>query len=327
MQGTLPTNLTLRDRYNNLWQVSMEVVGGNWYFKDGWTEFAEDNMIEGGDMLVYEYSSRGLLDFKVHGRSNCSTKGVGGDMNCCEGEQVIDDVTHSIPTTEEFDFLEEETTDVDDSDDDDYSPTTEEDKDHDDYPEVDKEMDEENQQEVDPNGNGAMNVDDHDINCKREPTTEDVNKERTQEEGRRDDSIPGVQVRDDGGASTSKRKSRRAFDWYGVEIFQSGLVHQPNNPYFVTKKRKQRACELYMPMDVIKSYGLQLPDTIVLIDPRRREFRATRKMWSDGRTVYSGGWKSLCGMNQVKDEDTCICEFIPRGQDLCIHVSFFPPKH
>ncbi|KAH6796198.1 hypothetical protein C2S51_037184 [Perilla frutescens var. frutescens] len=241
------------------------MVGDNWYFKDGWTKFIEDNMIEGGDMLVYEYSSRGLLDFKLHGRSNCLTRGVGGHrtMDYCEGEQVLDDDVHSIPTTEEgnesFELFEEEMTD-DDTEDDDYLPTTTE----------------EDQREACPNEKEAMN---------------DVNQERTQEEGRRDDSIPEVQVRDDGGSSTSKRKSTRDFDGYGVEIFQSRLVHQPNNPYFVTKKRKQRAYELYMPMDVIKRYGLQLPETI------------------------------------VKDEDTCICEFIPRGQDLCIHVSFFPPKH
>ncbi|KAH6764439.1 hypothetical protein C2S52_013389 [Perilla frutescens var. hirtella] len=406
IQGTWPAHFTLRDCHNNLWQVEVELVVDTWYFKDGWTEFAVDNMIEGGNMLVYEYSSHGLLDFKVHGRSACSTKGVGGHRtkNYCEGETGIDDCSDDdncspttkeendqddyfegvkvidvtnvtdedeydlttdeeenqpddclgidkvmdviydsddddyFPTTEEGDEQEDYEVVDDDSDDDDYSPTTEEENDQDDYPEVEKVMDDDTedddylptakkdeQREVDPNGNETINVD-HDISCKREPATEDVNQERTQEEGQRDDSIQGVQLRDDGCTSTSKRKSTRDFDWYGVEIFQSGLIHQPNNPYFVTKIRKQRAYELYMPMDVIKSYGLQLPNTILLIDPRRREFRATRKMWSDGRTFYTGGWRSLCGMNQVKDDDSCICEFVQRGQDLCVHVSFFPPK-
>ncbi|KAH6764447.1 hypothetical protein C2S51_015696 [Perilla frutescens var. frutescens] len=382
IQGTWPANLTLRDCYNNLWQVKVELVGGTWYFKDGWAEFAVDNILQGGDMLVYEYSSNGLLDFKVHGRSACLTKGVGGGhrtKSYFEGEPVIDVVDCSddnddfSPTTKEEndqdDYFEgvkvidvpnaidedecDLTTDEEenqpddclgvdkvidvtyDSDENDSFPTTEEGDQREDYEVMDDDTEDddylptitkEKQQKADPNGMEAMNVDDHNINCKREPTTEDVNQERTQEEVQRDDSIPGVQVRDDGGPSTSKRKSTRDFDWYGVEIFQSGLVHQPNNPYFVTKIRKHRAYELYMPMDVIKSYGLQLPDTILLVDPRRREFRATRKMWSDGRTFYTGGWRSLCGMNQVKDDDSCICEFVQRGQELCIHVSFFPPK-
>lgn len=70
-------NLVLRDRYNNLWHVKVEKVGDDWYFEEGWKSFTDENMIKGGDLLVYEYSSRGLLDFKVHDGSACLTKGVG----------------------------------------------------------------------------------------------------------------------------------------------------------------------------------------------------------------------------------------------------------
>lgn len=44
-------------------------------------------------------------------------------------------------------------------------------------------------------------------------------------------------------AGTSKRKSTRDHDWFGVDIFRTGLIPQPKNPYFVTKRR-QRAAEL-----------------------------------------------------------------------------------
>lgn len=79
-------------------------------------------------------------------------------------------------------------------------------------------------------------------------------------------------------------------------------------------------------MDVIKGCGLKLPEIIVLLDPKGRPFRARRKVWSDERTFYVGGWKALCRMNMVGGEDTCICEFVQKGGDLCISVSFFPPK-
>lgn len=81
-----------------------------------------------------------------------------------------------------------------------------------------------------------------------------------------------------------------------------------------------------MPGEVIKAYDLKLPDTIFLIDPKEREFHATRKTWSDGRQFYIGGWKSLCGFNFVGEEDACICEFIQKGSDLCIRVSIVPEK-
>lgn len=57
-------------------------------------------------------------------------------------------------------------------------------------------------------------------------------------------SIQVTLLCESGMASSSKRKSRRDYDWYGVEIFKTGLIPQPRNPYFVTKKRRQRAGEL-----------------------------------------------------------------------------------
>lgn len=82
-------NLALRDCYNNLWHVKVEMIGGDWYFKDGWRKFADDNMIKGGDLLVYEHFSQGLLDFKVHGGSACLTEGAGGRKTKNTEKQII----------------------------------------------------------------------------------------------------------------------------------------------------------------------------------------------------------------------------------------------
>ncbi|XP_057796220.1 B3 domain-containing protein At5g60142-like [Salvia miltiorrhiza] len=337
VQGTWPMDLALRDRYNNLWNVKVEMVGGDWYFKDGWTKFADDNMIKGGDMLVYEYFSPGLLDFKVHGGSACLTEGFGGRETKNIEEQIIkiesdDDIVTRTNETD-YDPIDEEEYLHDgyykveqamDDDTDDYDSTTKEENLRDDHFQVvqvtDDDTDDDgclpttkeaNQRDAHPVGKQLMNV----SKC----------VQIIREEGPRDDTPQQELVRY-GTASSSKHKNKRDYDWYGVEIFKTGLIPQPRNPYFVTKKRRHRAGELYIPMDVIRCYNLKLPETVTLLDPKGRQFRATRKIWADERTFYFGGWKGLCGVNMVEDEDSCICEFLQNGDDLRISVSFFPPK-
>lgn len=67
--------MSLRDCNKNIWQLKIEKFGEDWYFTDGWVDFVKDNMIKGGDVLFYQYSSQGLLDFKVLGSSRCENDG------------------------------------------------------------------------------------------------------------------------------------------------------------------------------------------------------------------------------------------------------------
>ncbi|KAI3465829.1 hypothetical protein Pfo_022492 [Paulownia fortunei] len=253
LQGAWPENVALRDRYNNLWQVKVEKSGDNWYFKDGWTKFVEDNLIKGGEILVYEYFCEGLFDVKIFGSSACEEKGIGGPI--CKNTEKEDKMTEA------------------------------EDEDGDE-------------------------TDDHDFVCM-------IRQENQRDDGR------GEQVMDGGTASSENpHGNKRNFDWYGAEIFKSGLVPQPVNPYFVTKTRS-RSSELYIPMDVVKHFSLELPEVIMFFDPSGRQFRAKRKMWKDGRMFYSKGWKSLCKMNLVEKDDKCICEFVHGGGgNIHISVSF-----
>ncbi|XP_042063194.1 B3 domain-containing protein REM21-like isoform X2 [Salvia splendens] len=253
LPGNWPKNWSLRDRYNNLWNVKVEMIGGDWYFRDGWAKFADDNKIKGGDMFIYEYFSHGLLDFKIHGGNACLTEGAGGR------------ITHTP----------------------DYDPIG----------------------EVDTHEN-------HDDNYGHDSPPEEENNPR-------DDDIQGERVTD-GVASSSIATRRR--DWYGAELMKTGFIPPPRNPYFVTKKRRGRVYELYIPVDVIKCFNLNLPENVTLIDPKGRQFPAKRKMWADQRIFYIGGWKSLCSENMVEDKDSCICEFLYNADNLCISVSFFPPK-
>ncbi|XP_047951960.1 B3 domain-containing protein REM21-like isoform X2 [Salvia hispanica] len=256
LPGNWPKNWSLRDCYNNLWNVKVEMIGGDWYFKDGWAKFIDDNKIKGGDMFIYEYFSHGLLDFKIHGGNGCMTEGAGGRITQSPDCSPID---------------EGHTHENDDDNDDHESPP--------------------------------------------------------EEENPRDDQIQGGRVTD-GAASCCKCKTKTTSgrDWYGAELMKTGFIPPSPNPYFVTKKRRGRAYELYIPVEVIKSFNLKLPENVTLIDPKGRQFPAKRKMWADQRMFYIGGWKSLCVVNKVEDEDSCICEFLYNADDLCISVSFFPPK-
>lgn len=112
IQGKWPANVALRDRYNNLWEVKVEVAGGDCYFKEGWEKFVDNNMIKRGHLIVFEYFCEGILDFKVHDLSDCLAKGVGGlkikstaERSSVKIEPADNDdvVGHYDPTTEDGD--------------------------------------------------------------------------------------------------------------------------------------------------------------------------------------------------------------------------------
>ncbi|XP_031092946.1 B3 domain-containing protein REM20-like [Ipomoea triloba] len=109
---------------------------------------------------------------------------------------------------------------------------------------------------------------------------------------------------------------RNAFDYTGASIFKSGLYPQPINPYFVTKTRKGRKNELHIPEYVIRDFNLKLPSTMILRDPKGKDWEAKVKPWKDGRVVFAGGWKELCKWNLIQEEDSCICEFVAEEREM-----------
>ncbi|GFP80289.1 putative B3 domain-containing protein at5g66980 [Phtheirospermum japonicum] len=129
-----------------------------------------------------------------------------------------------------------------------------------------------------------------------------------------------------GGAGTNINTIQLSLrrDCYGVEIFQAGLAQQPINPYFVTKVMQKRKGDLFVPKDIIKDFNIDFTEEITLVDPASREFRGKCKIWNDGRVVISGGWRSLCRLNLVAQDDKCICEFVQdvKGRRLFLKVSF-----
>nr|GLL46530.1 B3 domain-containing protein At5g60130-like isoform X2 [Ipomoea trifida] len=106
---------------------------------------------------------------------------------------------------------------------------------------------------------------------------------------------------------------------------------QPENAYLVTRIRQKRRGDLlacfsinYVTMNgldnvacavcakVIRDYNLQLPSTVTLRDAKDRKWKTIVKVWADGRTWLSRGWRGLCRRNLIEEEDQCICEFLPR---------------
>ncbi|KAL1562780.1 B3 domain-containing protein REM20-like [Salvia divinorum] len=76
IHGTEPQDMALRNCNNNLWHLKIEKFIDGWYFTDGWVKFVEDNMIQSGDVLFYQSSSKGVLDFKVLSPSSGEDVGI-----------------------------------------------------------------------------------------------------------------------------------------------------------------------------------------------------------------------------------------------------------
>ncbi|PIN26718.1 hypothetical protein CDL12_00528 [Handroanthus impetiginosus] len=121
MQEVLANSVILRDRYKNMWRMEVARVGDHdWYFDEGWAKFYEENSLEPGNFLVFEYRDRNLFDFKLLGSDGCEKKGVG----------VL-----------KFSFNEERNGDGDDNDND-----SDDDDDENDDDESEEEQDEEEEQ-------------------------------------------------------------------------------------------------------------------------------------------------------------------------------------
>ncbi|KAG8368301.1 hypothetical protein BUALT_Bualt15G0031300 [Buddleja alternifolia] len=141
----------------------------------------------------------------------------------------------------------------------------------------------------------------------------------------------GVGNKNDKGKKTEEKQVVEAstrVDPFGVDIFRSGLARQPVNPYFVTKISSKRQFDLFVPMNlnkmVLDNLHENLPEKPFLIDSQRRKWRTNLKKWTDGRALYNGGWNHLCRVNNICEEDRCICEFVHRRQgtgiDIKVHI-------
>ncbi|XP_020554938.1 putative B3 domain-containing protein At5g66980 [Sesamum indicum] len=270
VRKAFPEKVYLRDRWNNVWPVKVAQVGDDWYIRDGWVKFVDDNFLTSGDILVFEYFCDSLFNVKLYGLS-ATEKNVSRPLILTDGDEQEQD-------------SEEET----------------ESEDHD-YIFRRRERDNYEDDEETEDGNCRLVHQEH-----RHEVREQVNHT------------------DVGGPNRNKAGQWINFSGkYGMEIFQAGLLEQPTNPYFVTKIMPKRKGDLFIPMDIIKYSNLDFTQDMTLVDPKGRKFHAKCKKWKDGRMVVAGGWRSLCRLNFVEQEDRCICEFVQgEGRCLLLNVTF-----
>ncbi|KAL0390519.1 UNVERIFIED_CONTAM: B3 domain-containing protein REM9 [Sesamum calycinum] len=284
MQRALEQGVVLRDRYGNLWAMGVVRTSGyKWYFrKDNWAQFCEENSLEMGDFVIFNYKGDNLFDFVLLGHDACEKKGVGGPKFRGKNEEV-DEVHETFVVSQENDdsyVQEEESEEQDDDNDDEY-------------------VQEEEEEDEEVEGRS------------KSKSSRVVEKNSSEEE-----HTFGI------GSMPSKRRyeKKNIPDCYGADIFESGLALRPRNPFFVSRSRLwRRKNDLYIPKDVIRDYDLKIPEKLLLVDEQGRKWETKMKQWKDGRLWCTRGWRSLCNVNGISKDDTCICEFV-QDQQGCNHV-------
>ncbi|KAL1558139.1 B3 domain-containing protein REM20-like [Salvia divinorum] len=281
MQGILGRKVTLRDVDKNLWTLEVEREGDDFYFDKGWPQFHQENHLEPGDVVTFDYKHDGLFDFILLGSDACGKKGAG-----CPRFSVEEEV-------HEFTDEQEEVED-DDGEDDDYVVEQEEIEDDD---------------------------DDEDYVVEQWKKSKSKMKEREiKDESDEDDEIEILmkesKSRSSPSPSSLRQKKHDKEDYYRDDIFRSGLAVRPKNPYFVSTSRKLRKNVLYLPNEVIERWKLKFESKMLVVDASGRKWHSRIKKWKDGRLWCTGGWKKMCTANNISAHDTCICEFVQRGSDV-----------
>ena len=75
-------------------------------------------------------------------------------------------------------------------------------------------------------------------------------------------------------------------------------------------------------MDVVRTYKLELPSSIIIRDSAGREFETRVNKWNDGRIWLTGGWSSLCRLNLVEKGYRCIFEFVRGDCSKGLYLKF-----
>ncbi|CAN1813770.1 Putative B3 domain-containing protein Os04g0347400, partial [Linum perenne] len=94
----LPRKLVLKSSYGNLTVVSVERSTRGCYFKLGWGSFVEENAIEEGDFMVFNFSGNETVDVVVYESDGC-LKGLKDRADYCI-EEGFDDAEEEIERKE-----------------------------------------------------------------------------------------------------------------------------------------------------------------------------------------------------------------------------------
>ncbi|KAK3005186.1 hypothetical protein RJ639_016428, partial [Escallonia herrerae] len=310
MRGVLPDKAMLRDRYKNLWPVEVTKIGNNFFFQDGWRKFLEDNCLEEGDFLVFQYDGCCFFDFKLLGATACEKEGV--EPFCPEvkdekeeAHQKLEEDTQ-MQKEEDEEQEEEEVGEENDDDIDEYDEEEDEEEWEEEEEKEDDDDDDEEYDEEEELSNAGLSL------------TKSAGKNAPALAFRKGKAIVNVE----GGSKNINAMENDDGDW--DDIFKSGLVARPKNPYFVAKIRPKRKSELYIPTDVIKDFKIKLREEMVICNQDGKTWTAKVSTWNDGRTYLTRQWRSFCKWNDVQLGDRCLCEIVKgrgrRGTHLQVQV-------
>ncbi|KAJ8530126.1 hypothetical protein K7X08_036961 [Anisodus acutangulus] len=303
-----------------MWPIRVAKTGRVFYFEYGWEKFIEDNTLEIGDFLVFDYDGNVVFDFKLFGKNGCEKKGAGGlklDVKEHEEEEmIVEHQKREDPKGKWPSDSNNSSSDDSDEDDEDYMVEEEEEE---------TEVEEEHERETimckenEPRSKGRRlkkkRDDDEEIEEEETENARHSKHRQVEEEEEEENERVGILKKKAsrpkaGGKKVTTRKVGDFHDYSGKDIFESGRATKPKNPHFVTKIRSKRSDQLYVPCDVVRNYKLELPPSMTIRDSTGRKLETKCKKWKDGRIWLVGGWRNLCKWNLVGKDDNCICEFV-----------------
>nr|XP_025885531.1 B3 domain-containing protein At5g60140-like [Solanum lycopersicum] len=275
-----------------MWPIRVTKQGKDIYFKYGWEKFIEDNNVEFADFLIFDYDGKGTFDFKLLGMNGCVKNGSGGknkreEMNVEHGKSVdLKEKTRgSDRSNSSFDYDSDEHYMV----------------------EEDVEIKEETHKGASYSKCRYM---EEEVDEKQEGGGKEQKDEDEEEDEKVGTYTEKVQHSKVGCQKVNVCRVRDIPEHYGADIFKSGRVTQPKNPYFVAKIQERIRDKLYIPMEVIRDYKLELPSRMIIRDSAGREFETRVSKWTDGRVWLFGGWIKLGRLNLVEKDDRYICELV-----------------
>ncbi|XVE94117.1 hypothetical protein REPUB_Repub01dG0253700 [Reevesia pubescens] len=331
----MPATATLRNCKGKCWHVEVNTRNdGKMYFEKGWRRFVDENSIKDKDFLVFSYVRCTVFDVKVLQLNGCE-KSV--------SDLVLEEQETKNVLVEEGERGEENEQEQKEEDDGDFLEEgeaceqeleeKEEDNDDDDYQEEGEESElelEEEEEENDDDDDYQEEGEDSELELEEEEENDndicqegkDSEMEWEEEEEEENEELLDILNKRSGKKMINKRKrgwheefaakndeGTTSMEFEDEDVNPEKYV-QHLNPYFVARIRGKRTNELYVPLNVIKDFGLTLEEEITFIDPCQRKSTEKVVKWKDGR-ICIRGWRSFCHRNKVDHQrHACICEIL-----------------
>ncbi|KAL5790812.1 hypothetical protein ACOSQ2_005700 [Xanthoceras sorbifolium] len=316
---TLPKTVMLSNHVGKFWHVNAAYTEQGVNFLNGWHKFAQDNSLQYGDFLLFQYNGDRGFYVKNLGQFEPENSGTGANGTTTYMNQVN---------------LEEDDDDDDDSDDEDYNEEEEEDTTEEEEEEDEDDDDDDDDRATIENSRAQKRSGGIYGGSKRRAVVKEGGSKQTSDVMVVEAATVMRKNKDQKKSSESNGGSKGTSDakdgGFERTTFKSEKVDvskyvQPRNPHFIAKLRKGTKKHLLLvPSKVIKQYKLDLPNLMIFQNEHGRKWPGHISHWNDGRTWISG-WKDFCIWNDVGLDDWCICEFLrgcngQKGDIIQVHI-------